>query len=86
MVGVLAGVLAAAARGYLATSTLLGQPATTGVRLPATPRAWLAAYEAAAIDNPHRVCSQLFSPTLASAYARGAHTSCTAYFRGSARR
>lgn len=33
---------------------------TTG--LPATPGQWVDAYEAAAIDNPSRVCTQLLSP------------------------
>ena len=55
-------------------------PARRELRLPATPRAWLDAYEAAAIDNPPLVCSRLFSPALASAYAAAAHGSCTGYF------
>jgi hypothetical protein len=49
--------------------------------LPATPRAWLDAYEAAAVDNPAQVCSQLFSPQLARAYGRAVHGSCRGYFR-----
>ena len=48
--------------------------------LPASPRAWLDAYEAAAIDNPSRVCSELFAPALAEAYATAMHGSCTRYF------
>jgi hypothetical protein len=75
--------LAAAAGVYLATSWGLselaagpGQP-----RLPVTPRAWLDAYEAAAVDNPARVCSQLFAPQLARAYAKAVHGSCRSYFR-----
>jgi hypothetical protein len=50
-------------------------------RLPASPGAWLDAYEAASIDNPPRVCSELFSPQLAAAYAHAAHSSCSSYFR-----
>ena len=50
------------------------------VRLPASPRAWLDAYEAAAIDNPSRVCSELFSPQLAEAYGRAMRGSCASYF------
>ena len=50
------------------------------LRLPATPRTWLDAYESAAIDSPSRVCSQLFAPELAGLYARAAHGSCTRYF------
>src|SRR5205823_219120 len=47
----------------------------------ATPRAWLDAYEAAALDNPSRVCSELFAPQLARAYAHGAPGGCRGYFR-----
>jgi hypothetical protein len=54
-------------------------PAQAG--LPATPRAWLDAYEAAAVDDPGRVCSELFAPALAQAYARAVHGSCADYFR-----
>lgn len=50
------------------------------LRLPGTPRAWLDSYEAAAIDNPARVCSQLFAPQLAKAYATAVHASCNSYF------
>jgi hypothetical protein len=49
-------------------------------QLPATPRAWLDAYEAAAIDNPARVCLELFSPPLARAYGKALHSTCRAYF------
>ncbi len=48
--------------------------------LPTTPRGWVDAYEAAAIDNPGHVCTQLLSPQLASAYAATVHASCTKYF------
>jgi hypothetical protein len=48
--------------------------------LPASPRAWPDAYEAAATDNPSRVCSELFAPALAEAYATAMHGSCTRYF------
>ena len=48
--------------------------------LPASPRAWLDAYEAAAVDNPSRVCSQLFAPQLAAAYGKAMRGSCTSYF------
>ena len=55
-----------------------GQPRT--VSLPASPRAWLSAYEAASIDNPSEVCSQLLSAPLAASYAHQAHGSCERYF------
>ena len=55
-------------------------PGPARLRLPASPRAWLDAYEAAAIDNPSRVCSELFAPQLAEAYGRAMRGSCTSYF------
>jgi len=51
-----------------------------GPALPATPRAWLNAYEANAVDNPSRVCSELFSPQLARAYGHSAQSGCARYF------
>lgn len=48
--------------------------------LPATPKQWVDAYEAAAVDDPSRVCTQLLSPQLAAAYAAAAHSSCTTHF------
>ncbi len=51
-----------------------------GVVLPATPRAWLDGYEAAAVDDPARVCSQLFAAGLAAVYAHAARGSCRRYF------
>lgn len=51
-----------------------------GPALPATPRAWLDAYEANAVDNPSRVCSELFSPQLARAYGHSAQSGCARYF------
>ena len=56
-------------------------PSPARSQLPATPRAWLDAYEAAAIDNPSRVCSELFAPQLAQAYGKALHGSCTSYFK-----
>jgi len=55
-----------------------GPPAPSG--LPETPRQWVDAYEAAALDDPARVCSELFSPQLAASYGRELHTSCVGYF------
>ena len=56
-------------------------PSTPRSQLPATPRAWLDAYEAAAVDNPSRVCSELFAPRLAQAYGEALHGRCTSYFK-----
>lgn len=55
-------------------------PGPAPLQLPRTPRAWLDSYEAAAIDNPPRVCSQLFAPQLAQTYANAVHGSCRSYF------
>jgi len=73
----------AIAVGLFAVSASPGT--TTGARnggvLPATtPRQWVDAYEAAAVDNPHRVCTELLSPQLAAAYATAVHGSCSGYF------
>jgi hypothetical protein len=62
------------------TAILWLSPGPTRRQLPATPRAWLDAYEAAAVDNPSRVCSELFAPQLAQAYGKALHGSCTSYF------
>jgi hypothetical protein len=79
----LAVLLAVTTAGSLAASLYRAEfpPAPAPAGLPATPRAWLDAYEAAAVDNPGRVCSQLFAPALALAYAHAIHRSCTSYFR-----
>lgn len=75
-------LLAMVGIGYLATTWCLQQISQPpAARLPATPRAWLDAYEAAAIDQPSRVCSRLFTPALAAVYAHAAHTSCARYFK-----
>jgi hypothetical protein len=71
--------------GGLAAGWSVGQlspgPPSAAARLPATPRAWLDAYEAAAIDNPARVCTVLFALPLAQAYATAVHGSCRGYFQ-----
>jgi len=73
-VGVSIGVAGLAAGWWLS-------PGRAGaLRLPATPRAWLDGYEAAAIDDPSRVCSQLFAPALARAYGSAVHGTCDTYF------
>ena len=64
--------------GVAAVGELAPGPARS--QLPATPRAWLDAYEAAAIDNPSRVCSELFAPQLAQAYGKAVRGSCASYF------
>jgi hypothetical protein len=74
----LALVLAGLA-GFAAHQLLTRKPNASA--LPGTPKQWISAYEAAAIDNPQRVCDQLFAPQLAAAYAAQAHRPCAAYFK-----
>lgn len=77
--GALIAAVAAIALACVATAALLSSgPAPA--RLPSTPRAWLDAYEAAAVDNPSRVCSELFAPQLAHAYGKALGSRCTTYF------
>jgi hypothetical protein len=75
--------LCAAAGAYAAATWGLARLTDTPAhpRLPPTPRAWLDAYEAAAIDNPDRVCTDLFAPQLARAYGKAIHGTCRTYFR-----
>ncbi len=70
---------AAIAVGGVAAGGGFASGPTRGL-LPASPRAWLDAYEAAAVDNPSRVCSELFAPQLAAAYGKAMRGSCTSYF------
>jgi hypothetical protein len=42
--------------------------------------AGIAVASVAAVDNPSRVCSELFAPQLAQAYAEALRSSCTSYF------
>jgi len=75
-------LMLAVAIGLFAVSTAqqIAGARRDAARLPATPGQWVDAYEAAAIDNPSRVCTQLLSPQLAAAYAAAVHSGCTTYF------
>jgi len=44
--------------------------------LPSTPRQWVAQWSAASLDNPARVCQQLFAPALAAALKADTGRSC----------
>lgn len=68
-------VLAAAVAGYASARRA---PATN--RLPPTPRAWFDAYLAAAVDDPSRVCQELFAPELAAEYRQSSRHSCRGFF------
>lgn len=75
-------VVAVIAVGVVAgwSAGALSPTSTPAAGLPSSPRAWLDSYEAAAVDDPGRVCSQLFSPALASAYAGAVRGTCGGYF------
>jgi hypothetical protein len=55
--------------------------AAASPQLPATPRAWVQAWTAAALENPGRVCHRLFAPALTAAYATDTGHSCVQYYR-----
>jgi len=78
--GALMAATAMIAMVGVATAALLSYRPAPAPRLPVTPRAWLDAYEAAAVDNPSRVCSELFAPELAQAYGKALRSSCTSDF------
>lgn len=48
--------------------------------LPSTPRQWVDQWTAASLENPARVCDQLFAPALASAFKADAGHSCKWYY------
>jgi hypothetical protein len=48
--------------------------------LPATPQRWVERWTAASLDNPSRVCEQLFTPALAVAFRADTGRSCLAYY------
>jgi hypothetical protein len=78
--GTLAAVIVLVLAGAWGVEQLNPTPAVPVARLPATPRAWLDAYLAAAVDDPQEVCSQLFAPQLTVVYAHAAHSSCPGFF------
>jgi hypothetical protein len=53
-------------------------PATP--RLPSTPRQWVDQWTAASLENPARVCDQLFAPALASAFKADTGHNCAWYY------
>jgi hypothetical protein len=73
------GLLAVIVIGLIGAGLAQGSHGSN-VSLPVSPRTWLSAYDAAIIDSPAEVCTQLFSRQLAAVYARAAHGSCQRYF------
>lgn len=62
-----------------AIATHHNRPAQTGA-LPSTPRQWVQKWTAASLENPARVCRQLFAPALAAAFKADTGQSCLAYY------
>jgi hypothetical protein len=56
-----------------------GRP-TADTSLPSTPTQWVDQWTAAAIDNPGRVCRQLFAPALAAVFKADVGRSCLDYY------
>jgi len=48
--------------------------------LPLTPQQWVDQWTAASLNNPRRVCGQLFAPALAKAFRPDTGHSCSAYY------
>jgi hypothetical protein len=53
---------------------------TAETSLPSTPQQWVEQWTAASIDNPGRVCRQLFAPALAAVFKADTGRSCLDYY------
>lgn len=51
-----------------------------GTSLPSSPRQWVEQWTAASIEDPGRVCRQLFAPALAAAFKADTGRSCLDYY------
>ena len=70
--------LAVIAVAVIASQLHLGHTAGTG--LPSTPQQWVEQWTAASLDNPGRVCRQLFAPALAAVFKADTGRSCMSYY------
>jgi hypothetical protein len=52
----------------------------SGAPLPSTPLQWVEQWTAASLDNPGRVCRQLFAPALAGVFKADTGRSCLDYY------
>jgi hypothetical protein len=62
---------------------IAGQQHAGGTRrapLPATPGQWVQQWTAASLEDPARVCGQLFAPALAAAFRPDTGHGCIAYY------
>ncbi len=68
----------------VAVASIAGQQyanrAPTAPPLPVTPQQWVDQWTAASLNNPGRVCGQLFAPALAKAFKPDTGHSCSAYY------
>jgi hypothetical protein len=53
---------------------------SVGTSLPSTPQQWVEQWTAASVDNPGRVCRQLFAPALAAVFKVDTGRSCLDYY------
>lgn len=53
---------------------------TAGAPLPSTAQQWVEQFTAASLDNPGRVCGQLFAPALAAVFKADTGRSCLDYY------
>ena len=53
---------------------------SAGASLPSTPQQWVEQWMAASLDDPGRVCRQLFAPALAAAFKADTGRSCLSYY------
>ena len=53
---------------------------TAGAGLPSPPQQWVEQWTAASMDNPSRVCRQLFAPALAAVIKADSGRSCVTYY------
>jgi hypothetical protein len=74
----LIAVVVVVAVGVFASQRYLRQ--TAGTPLPSTAQQWVEQWTAASIDNPSRVCRQLFAPALAAVFKADTGRSCLDYY------
>jgi hypothetical protein len=72
--------LLAAIATAVALTLALTERGGASTSLPATPRQWVNAWAAAAVDDPGRICHTLYAPALAAVYKPDTGKTCMAYF------
>lgn len=76
-------VLAAALAAIVVVAVMASQDKArqaSGARFPSTPREWVEQFTAASLDDPGRVCRQLFAPALAAVFKGDTGRSCLDYY------